>query len=127
MERIWDLLAEYGPPIVGVVLFLLVGYIVSGWLGRLVRKALVRAKVEQTLAKFLGSVARWGLMVMALIACLGVFSVETTSFAAVIGWSDVFSIAMVSLILSGTVMSGVSEVIVIRHPFANALARGTSR
>ena len=82
-----ELLTQYGPPIVGVALFLLVAYILSGWISRLVLKALTRAKVERTLAKFLGSITRWGLMVMALIACLGVFGVETTSFAAVIGAS----------------------------------------
>ena len=43
MERLWDLLAEYGPPIVGVVLLILVAYIVSVWIGRLVRNALETA------------------------------------------------------------------------------------
>lgn len=85
MERVWDLLVRYLPPIVGVLLFLIVAYVLSAWAGRLVRKACGRAKVEATLAKFIGSVARWALMVLALIACLGVFGVETTSFAAVIG------------------------------------------
>ena len=87
MERLWDLLTQYGLPIAGVVVLLLVSYILSGWIGRLISRALMRAKVEKTLAEFLASVARWGLMVIAIIACLGVFGVETTSVAAVIGAS----------------------------------------
>jgi len=85
MEKLGELLVTYGLPAAGVLVLLIVAYIVSGWIGRLVRRALERARVEQTLSQFLGSMVRWVLMVLTLIACLGVFGVETTSFAAVIG------------------------------------------
>ena len=87
MERIGELIMRYVPSLVGVLVLLIVAYIVSGWIGKLVSKALEKAKIEKTLCAFLGSIARWALMVMAIIACLGVFGVETTSFAAVIGAS----------------------------------------
>ncbi len=85
MDDIWQGIVEYAPPIIGVVLLLVVAYVASGWVGRLVGRLLSKAKVEQTLCRFFGSMARWALMVLALIACLGVFGVETTSFAAVLG------------------------------------------
>jgi len=85
MERIGQLIMQYAPPIVGVLVLLVVAYIISGWIGKLVAKALEKGKVEKTLCGFIGSIARWALMIMAVIACLGVFGVETTSFAAVIG------------------------------------------
>lgn len=87
MEKIGELVLKYAPPIVGVLVLLIVAYIISGWLGRLLTRMLERAKVEKTLSRFFGNLARWGLLVLALIACLGVFGVETTSFAAIIGAS----------------------------------------
>ena len=87
MERLWDLIMTYAPRIVGVALFLLVAYVVSRWVGRLVVRLLQRAKLEATLCRFFGSVAKWTVLVLAVIACLGVFDVQTTSFAAIIGAS----------------------------------------
>ena len=55
METIWELIMTYVPPIVGVIIFLLVAYAVAGWIGRLVTRALARARVERTLCKFAGS------------------------------------------------------------------------
>jgi len=84
MEDIKQLLLRYGPQIIGALVFAITAYIISGWLGRVSRKALLKAKIEATLADFLGSLVRWGLFVLAMIACLGVFGVETASFAAVL-------------------------------------------
>jgi len=84
-EQVTELLITYLPPIAGAVVFLLAAWIISGWLGRLARRALERAKVDVTLRSFLASLVRWGLLILAVIACLGVFGVETTSFAAVVG------------------------------------------
>jgi small conductance mechanosensitive channel len=85
MDYVWNMIVRYAPPILGVLILVVVALVVSGWIGRLVARLLTRAKVEKTLAGFFGTCARWGLMVLALIACLGVFGVETTSFAAVVG------------------------------------------
>jgi len=87
MERFTDIVVEYAPKIIGAAAFLLVAYFICGWIGSLVHRAMQRAKVEKTLSIFLGNIARWGLMIMSLIACLGIFGVETTSFAALIGAS----------------------------------------
>ena len=85
LEQIGQWIGTYLPPIAGVIALLVVAYLGSGWIGRAVAKALERAKLEKTLCGFFGSLTRWALMVLAIIACLGVFGVETTSFAAVIG------------------------------------------
>jgi small conductance mechanosensitive channel len=87
MEQFLDAVILWAPRVIGVLVFLLIAYMVSGWLGGIVRRALEKAKVDTTLSGFLGSVARWGLLVLAVVACLGLFGVQTTSFAAVIGAS----------------------------------------
>jgi small conductance mechanosensitive channel len=78
---------RYGPPMAGAVVMLAVAWWLSAKVAHLTVKALERARVELTLSRFMGSVVRWGILVMAVLACLSVFGVQTTSFAAVIGAS----------------------------------------
>lgn len=87
MELIWNMLQEYLPPMIGVLVFVVAAFILAGWVRTLVTRALLKIKVEKTLAMFAGSLAKWGLLILAVVGCLGVFGVETTSFAAVIGAS----------------------------------------
>ena len=98
MDRFLDILIEYAPRAIGVAVFLVIAYIVAGWVKSLATASLERAKVENTLAKFLGGMARWALLVLAVVGCLSVFGVETTSFAAIIGGS----VLAIGLAFSGT-------------------------
>jgi hypothetical protein len=72
---------QYAVPVIGAIIFLIVAWVVAAWVGRLVARSLERAKVERTLSQFFSSVARYSVLVLAGIACLGIFSVEITGFA----------------------------------------------
>ncbi len=84
-HRFVELAQKYGPRIVGALLFVVAAWIISSWLSRLVLRGLGRAKVDVTLAKFLSNIVRWAIVVVAAVAGLGIFGVQTASFAAVIG------------------------------------------
>jgi small conductance mechanosensitive channel len=71
--------------IVKVLVILIGGWIIAGWVGRLVVGALDRTKIDRTLSIFFGKAVRWALITGAVIGCLGVFGIQTTSFAAVLG------------------------------------------
>ncbi|CAE7262685.1 mscS [Symbiodinium necroappetens] len=88
-EQFW---ADYGPvlmtfaaKVVGVIVLLLVASIVAGWVSAVVYKATKKSRLDETLAKFFAKSSRWGILLLTFIACLGVFGVNTTSFAAIIG------------------------------------------
>lgn len=85
LEKILPLLTEYAVSAVGALVFIVVAFLLAGWARRLTVRAMTKAKVEITLAKFFGMAVRWLIIIMALIACLGIFGVQTTSFAAVLG------------------------------------------
>lgn len=85
MESLTDLLVTYGGRVAVALAVLIAGWIFAGWVGGVTRKALARAKVDETLSKFLSKLARWAILLLVVLACLSVFGVETTSFAAVIG------------------------------------------
>jgi len=78
------LLTTYAIRLVGVIVLLIVAWIVAGWLRRLTRSGLQRANLDVTLQKFFANFVRYVVLVVAILACLGIFGVETTSFAALI-------------------------------------------
>lgn len=79
LARVWAL------RVVWTLVVLLIGWIVSGWLGARAAGGLRRARVEPTLASFLGGVLRWSVLVIAGVTALSLLGVQTTSFAALVG------------------------------------------
>lgn len=79
------LIASYALRVVGVLVALWVALKIAGWLQRRVTHALRQRKFDETLSIFFGNLLRWTIVIASVLACLGVFGIETTSFAAVIG------------------------------------------
>ncbi|MFP4356126.1 MAG: mechanosensitive ion channel family protein [Phycisphaerae bacterium] len=86
-QMINNWISEYIPLIAGALVLLVIGAIISAWFGRRISGLLQRSKVEKTLARFLGRISSWGMFLLAILACLSIFDVQTTSFAAIIGGS----------------------------------------
>ena len=80
-----DQLMFYGLRLIGVAVAFYVGIKVAGFVGNLVASTLRRGGVDETLTRFGGRAARWVVLILVAIACLGTFGIETTSFAAIIG------------------------------------------
>lgn len=78
-------LLQYAIKIAGVGLVFFLGFKVAGLAGKLTEAALRRGRVDETLTRFGARAARWLILVLVIIACLGAFGIETTSFAAIIG------------------------------------------
>jgi len=78
-------LIDYGVKIIGVFIGLWVAFRLAGWVEKLVVNNLKKRSFDEALTLFFGSLARWGLIILSVIALLGIFDVQTTSFAAVIG------------------------------------------
>jgi small conductance mechanosensitive channel len=70
---------------VTVLLIVIVGWLLAGWLGRITRRAMERTQVDATLTRFFSRAVRWLILTLVAITVLTRFGVETTSFAALIG------------------------------------------
>lgn len=79
-----DLLIEYGPKVVGVLLALFVAWVIAGWAERGVRKALEKRNFDATLTRFFAKLTRYLILIGVVLGCLGVFGIQTASFAAVL-------------------------------------------
>jgi small conductance mechanosensitive channel len=70
--------------IVGAIVFWLFGRWLIGLAVRMVSHALERQKVDPTLLRYLGTIISVTLNIILVVAILGYFGVETTSFAAIV-------------------------------------------
>ncbi len=85
LETIVPLVTTYGIRILGVLFALWVSFKIAGWLQNSITSGLRKRAFDETLTIFFGGLLRWVVIVAAVLACLSVFGIETTSFAAIIG------------------------------------------
>jgi len=88
LQRYWEqiapLITQYGIKVVGVLVFLFFAWIIAGWVRRFSLNGLTKAKVDLTLSQFISNILKWLVLLLAGLACLGAFGIETTAFAAVL-------------------------------------------
>jgi len=83
--QIIEIVAKYGLQVIGAILILIFGRLGAGIAQKLVRRALGKANVDPTIVGFVGRFAYIIVMVVAVLASLAKFGVQTTSFVAVLG------------------------------------------
>ncbi len=80
------LTVKYLIDVVGAVVLLVAGWMIGGWVRRLIRRSLSRVKrVDVTLTAFLSNLARYLVLILVLVAVLAQFGVQTASILAVLG------------------------------------------
>ncbi len=114
LSSILPTLIDYGVKVVGVLLGLWIAFRVAAWIENRVVRSLQTRKFDEALTLFFGSMARWSVILIAVSSCLGVFGVEATSFAAVIGAAGL----AVGLAFQGTLSNFASGVMLLTfRPF----------
>jgi small conductance mechanosensitive channel len=115
LDKAATLGADYGLRAVGALVILLLGWFVAGQ----VQRALLgighkSARVDLTIASFLGGLAKYLIIAFTIVAMLGSFGVETTSVVAVLGAAGI----AIGLALQGT-LSNVAAgfMLVLFRPF----------
>lgn len=84
LEGLVEQAAAWGVRVVGVLVTLFVASLVAGSVRRAIVRACEKRRFDVTLGRFFANIARYAILVGAALGCLGVFGVETSSFAAVI-------------------------------------------
>ena len=83
-EKLIELIQSYGLPLIWAILIFIVGRIVAKILTNVIAKMMIKSKVDETLVKFVRSMAYIAMMAFVVLAALDKLGVETTSFAAII-------------------------------------------
>lgn len=114
MESFIDLLKSWGLKALIALIILVIGRFVSRWLAGALRKALRKAKVEDTLVSFAGNVGYVLMMILVVIAALNQLGFHTTSFIAILGAAGL----AVGLALQGSLANFAAGIMLILfHPF----------
>jgi len=77
-------LTAFGLKVVGAIVAWIIGRYLIGLAVRLIGVALTRQAVDPTLQRYIGNIVNVALNIILVVAILGYFGVETTSFAALI-------------------------------------------
>jgi len=83
-----DKLDPYAPMLVGALtalVILIVGWIASKWIRRIILNVMTGRRVDEALARFLSSMVQYLVLAAAVITALGKVGVESTSFVAILG------------------------------------------
>lgn len=112
---VWPFLMSGTLHILGAVAVLAAGFWISGRMDMFVRKAVSRSKhIDAMLGSFFGSITRYFILMITLLAVLSQFGIQTTSLVAVIGAASL----AIGLALQGTLSNLAAGVmLLIFRPF----------
>lgn len=114
LDKSYEILLIYGPKVLMALAYIIIGFLVIGWLVKSFKQLVRKKGVETTLSNFLGSILSVALKVMLLFSVAGMFGINTTSFIAIIS-ALMIGIGMA---LNGTVSHFASGVmLMIFKPF----------
>ncbi len=85
ITSLYDLIMAYALNVLGGILLLIGGWVVSRWVRSALFRGLSRTKLDPTLVKFFSNLAGWLVLIFAVLASLELFGIKTTSFIAVLG------------------------------------------
>ena len=88
---------------------LIIGWMVSKWTHRLVKTMLSRTKTEESLARFLASIAQYVVLAATIIASLNQVGVQTTSLVALLASAGL----AIGLALQGSLSNFASGVMIL--------------
>src|SRR5262247_92093 len=84
-----DIGIRFGIRIIGAIALWIIGRAVINFIGRLINRWLVHQHLDATLGRYIASATTIVLNIILVIALLGIFGVETTTFAAIIAAAGV--------------------------------------
>lgn len=110
VQELLEIFTSYGLTVLGALAILLIGLWFSGRLARFVHRSLARnRRIDDTVAGFLGSLTRYALIAVTVIAVLNQFGVQTTSLVAVLGAASL----AIGLALQGTLSNVAAGVMLL--------------
>ena len=97
-EELITILTTYGLDVIGAIVILIIGNIISKRVPQTLAKVLEKRDIDQTVVNFLGSLTRMSIMIVTLLLVLAQFGVQTASLIAVLGAAGL----AIGLALQGT-------------------------
>jgi small conductance mechanosensitive channel len=114
VESMGRLVSTWGLKVVGAIAVLIIGMIVAKMIRGAARKSFARANMDATLVPFLSGIIYYLVLGCVVIAVMGMFGIQTTSFIAVLGAAGL----AVGLAMQGTLSNfSAGVMLLIFRPF----------
>ena len=114
LDKVYGYLTEYGFKVIGALIIFIVGRWLAKIISRWIETALIKSRVDKTLAKFVKNLSQIVLLVFVVMAALAPLGVETTQFAVVVGAAGL----AIGLALQGSLANFASGfLMIIFRPF----------
>ena len=114
LQKIYEYLAEYGLKVVGALIIFLIGRWLAKIISRWIEKALIKSRIDKTLATFIKNLANIVLLVVVIMAAVTPLGIETAQFAVILGAAGL----AVGLALQGSLSNFASGfLMIIFRPF----------
>ncbi len=114
LDTVIAFISLYGFRLIGAILIFYIGKIIARFLTNLIKKAMRKANLDETITKFGGNVIYGGLMLFIILAALSKLGINTNSFIAVLGAAGL----AVGLAFQGTLSNvGAGVLLVFFRPF----------
>lgn len=114
-SQLGALAVHYGLSLIGAIVLLVGGWLLSGFISRWAYKGLSRIHgIDETLARFFEKVIHYGLLILVFVMVLGQFGVQTTSIIAALGAAGL----AIGLALQGTLQNIAAGImLLVLRPF----------
>lgn len=110
IDTLLAVITTYGLKVIGAIIILIVGWVLANVVQKAIQRAGGRARrIDQTITTFAASGAKYVVIIFTLIAVLGSFGVQTTSFVAVLGAAGL----AIGLALQGTLSHVASGLLLV--------------
>jgi small conductance mechanosensitive channel len=109
LNIIYGYIAEYGLRAVGAILVFVVGRWIAQLLSNFVTKALAKAKLDETLTKFVSHLCYIALLIFVIIAAVGTLGIPIVQFSVVVGAAGL----AIGLALQGSLANFASGVLML--------------
>ncbi len=107
---VWAWTLTFLPRLGAALLILLAGVILAGWAARIVRGIAGRAPhIDETIKPILGTIVRYAVLLLFLVAALGQLGIQTASLLAVLGAAGL----AIGLALQGTLQNIAAGIMLI--------------
>jgi small conductance mechanosensitive channel len=114
LPKLQELITLYGLKVIAAAVIFIVGRWVAKGLKRLIVRALIKGKVDETLVSFFGHLTYFTLLAFVIIAALNQLGIQTTSFIAILGAAGL----AVGLALQGSLANFAAGIwMIIFRPF----------
>lgn len=114
LQKVYEYLAQYGFRVIGALIIFLIGRWLAKIVSRWIEAALIKSRIDKTLAKFVKNLSHIVLLIFVVMAALAPLGVETTQFAVVVGAAGL----AIGLALQGSLANFASGfLMIIFRPF----------